>query len=222
MHTQTATAPQDIAAAVKGLLASLQHPAVAPFLEDWPRAYLRREITAADLPVLRWLPDLGRDTAAFGADLVVDLCRTAPSLDWRQTYTAKDLDPAFLDNYGWSELVGAVGPIESARIACGFLVLGPATHYPRHRHAAEELYVPLRGTAAWQQGDAVWREHPPGTPIHHRSEESHAMRTADQPLLALYVWRGANLAQKSRLDADGAPQASALPLALVQSLLMAQ
>ncbi len=203
MRTQSATAIEDIAAAVKELLESLQHPALALFLEDWPRSYSRREISAAGLPVLRWLADLGRDTPAFGADLVHDLCRVAPSLHWRQTYTTKDLDPAFLDNYGWSEIVGAVGPLASERIACGFLILGPSTHYPHHRHAAEELYVPLHGTAAWQQGDAVWRERPPGTPIHHRSEEPHAMRSAGQPLLALYVWRGANLAHKARLDAVG-------------------
>lgn len=211
MRTQTATAVEHIVSRVEEMLESLLHPALASFLEDWPQTYLRREIAAASLPVLRSLPDLGRDITAFGADLVADLCRAAPSLDWRQTYTAKDLDPAFLDNYGWSEIIGAVGPFESERIACGFLILGPSTHYPRHRHAAEELYVPLSGTAAWQQGDGGWRQQPPGTPIHHRSEEPHAVRTTGQPLLALYVWRGSNLAQKARLDADGAPQAFALP-----------
>jgi hypothetical protein len=29
------------------------------------------------------------------------------------------------------------------------------------------------------------------------------MRTGGSPLLALYVWRGANLGQKARLDAAG-------------------
>ena len=211
MRTQIATALEDIAVRIKELLESLQHPALAPFLEDWPLTYLGRQITAADLPVLRWLPDLARDITPFGAELVRDLCRSAPSLNWRQTYTTRDLDRAFLDNYGWSEIVGAAGPIDSGRMACGFLLLGPSTLYPLHRHAAEELYVPIRGMAAWQQGDAVWREQPPGAPIHHRSEEPHAMRTAAQPLLALYVWRGANLAQKARLDAAQASQSLTPP-----------
>ena len=35
----------------------------------------------------------------------------------------------------------------STTIAAGFLLLGPHTHYPRHSHAAEELYIPLAGTA---------------------------------------------------------------------------
>jgi hypothetical protein len=90
------------------------------------------------------------------------------------------------------------GPRYSDRLASGFLLLGPDTLYPRHRHAAEEIYLPLVGAAEWQQGDTVWRRHPAGTVIHHRSEEPHAMRTGAEPLLALYLWRG-NLEQKSRL-----------------------
>jgi histidine ammonia-lyase len=190
----------NIAARVKRLLESLQVPALAPFLADWPRAAVPRVVAISDLPVLRWLPDIAGDTAAFGVDLVAALCRAAPSLAWRQTYTAKDLDAVFLDNYGWSEILGANGPLASERIACGFLILGPSTHYPRHHHEAEEMYLPLSGTAAWQQGDAAWRERPPGTPILHAGNEPHAMRTGASPLLALYLWRSANLAQKARLD----------------------
>ncbi len=199
MGTPIATAELDIAARAGDLLQSLGHPALAPFLADWPQAYRRREVPAPQLPALRWLPTFGGDEAAFGIDLVAAVCRAAPSLAWRQTYTAKDFDSAFLDNYAWSEIVGTVGPFESERLACGFLILGPSTHYPPHRHAAEEIYLPLSGTAAWQQGDGVWRERPPGTPIHHRSDELHAMRTGGAPLLALYVWRGDDLAQKARL-----------------------
>jgi Dimethlysulfonioproprionate lyase len=194
------TTAVNIAARIKQLLQSLQEPALAPFLADWPRTYPRRVVGTPHLPVLRWLPEILDDDAAFGADLVSAVCDAAPTLAWRQTYTAYDLDAAFLDNYAWCEIFGGSGPLTSERIACGFLILGPSTHYPRHRHEAEEIYLPLSGTAAWQQGDAVWRERPPGTPIHHASGEPHAMRTGVRPLLALYLWRSADLAQKARLD----------------------
>jgi len=157
-------------------------------------------VTPCTLPVLRWLPGPAGDPGAFGADLVAAVCHAAPSLAWRQTYTANDLDAAFLDNYGWSEILGGAGPLASKQIACGFLLLGPSTHYPRHRHEAEEIYLPLRGTAAWQQGDAVWRERAPGTVIHHAGDEPHAMRTGADPLLALYLWRSKDLTQKARLE----------------------
>ena len=190
-----------IAARIRKLLESLQEPALAPFLADWPSTSRPRTITASQLPVLRWLPEIARDAAPFGFELVSAMYRAAPSLAWRQTYTAKDLDRAFLDNYGWSEILGGGNcALASERIACGFLILGPSTHYPRHRHEAEEIYLPLSGTAAWQQGDAAWQERTPGTLIHHASEEPHAMRTGSSPLLALYLWRSDNLAQKARLD----------------------
>jgi hypothetical protein len=195
------TAAENVAARIQELLESLQEPALAPILADWPRTSQQRTITASHLPVLRWLPEIARNAAPFGFELVAAMYRAAPSLAWRQTYTAKDLDRAFLDNYGWSEIVGSGnGALASERIACGFLILGPSTHYPRHRHEAEEVYLPLSGTAAWQQGDAVWRERAPGILIHHASDEPHAMRTGGSPLLALYVWRSGNLAQKARLD----------------------
>jgi hypothetical protein len=191
----------NIAARILKLLESLQEPALAPFLADWPPTPRQRAITASHLPVLRWLPEIARDAAPFGVELVAAMYRVAPSLAWRQTYTAKDLDRAFLDNYGWSEILGSGnGPLASERIACGFLILGPSTHYPRHRHEAEEIYLPLSGTAAWQRGDALWQERAPGALIHHASEEPHAMRTGGSPLLALYLWRSDNLAQKARLD----------------------
>lgn len=194
------TTAATVAERSKQLLESLRQPALAPFLTDWPSAPRQRALEAAALPVLRWLPDIAADGAAFGMDLVAAVCGAAASLAWRQTYTARDLDAGFLDNYGWCEILGASGPLASERLACGFLLLGPGTHYPRHRHEAEEIYLPLSGIAAWQQGDAIWRERPPGTPIHHAGEEPHSMRTGASPLLALYLWRSDNLAQKARLD----------------------
>jgi Dimethlysulfonioproprionate lyase len=194
------TMPEDIAARIKQMLESMQEPVLAPFLADWPATDRHRSVVASDLPVLRWFPEFAGDAGAFGMDLVAAVHRAAPSLAWRQTYTANDVGGAFLDNYAWSEIFGGHGPLVSTRIACGFLILGPSTHYPRHRHEAEEMYLPLSGTAAWQQGDAAWRDRPPGTLIHHASDEPHAMRTGGNPLLALYLWRSANLEQKALLD----------------------
>ena len=84
-------------------------------------------------------------------------------------------------------------------MTCGFLLLGPRTHYPRHAHRAEEIYVPLAGSAGWLQGDGQWRSHPPGAVIHHAPEEAHAMQTDAEPLAALYLWYGQGLGEKARL-----------------------
>jgi hypothetical protein len=186
--------------AAKAFLASLQDPLLEPFLADWPVAAQRRTVQPSSLPVLTWLPKVNGDAPPESSPLVTELSRAAPHMAWRQTYHLPDVDAEFLRNYGWTEIVGLQGEFPSTRIACGFLLLGPATRYPRHRHEAEEIYVPLAGTASWQQGDGIWRDKAPGTVVHHASDEPHAMRTDQQPLLAIYLWRSANLNQKARLD----------------------
>jgi hypothetical protein len=85
-------------------------------------------------------------------------------------------------------------------MACGFLFLGPQIEYPRHRHEAEEVYVPLTGHSLWKQGNQDWDYRATGLSIYHASWVPHAMRTETVPLLALYLWRGGNLAQKSRIE----------------------
>jgi len=196
--------PASLIAPTYALLASLKAPALAPFLSEWPAATAtatlpsdRRVVVPATLPVLRYLPDLKSHAPAFSHNLVNNIARAAPSMAWRRTYTEADVGAAFLQNYGWSEIVGTSGPLPSEQVACGFLILGPRIHYRRHQHEAEEIYIPLVGTASWQQGDGGWGECAPGTVIHHDRNEPHAMRTGSRPLLALYLWRSADLRQKA-------------------------
>jgi hypothetical protein len=201
----TGEADGELLALIHRLLKAFAAPTLAPYLADWPTSQdAHRSAPSADvpsaLPVLRWLPQIGASTHHVGCELVSALCRAAPWLAWHQTYTANDLGTTFMQNYGWTEILGPRGGATHGKIACGLLLLGPHTLYPPHRHEAEEIYVPLSGTAEWQQGDAIWRPCAPGTLIHHCSEEPHAMRTGTEPLLALYLWRSANLVQRARLD----------------------
>jgi mannose-6-phosphate isomerase-like protein (cupin superfamily) len=134
------------------------------------------------------------------APLVALLAASAERLRWAQTYTRDDFEPRFLDRYGWSELIGLRGPVASDRIAVGFLLLGPDVEYPPHHHAAEEVYYPLAGRALWQRGDERFVVRAPGECIHHAPRTPHAMKTGSEPLLALYAWRGGDLAEKSTLS----------------------
>ena len=194
------TLDAQFAAQLREILEPLRSPRISPFLEDWPSRPENRAVAAASLPVLRWLPQVAGDADAAHPQLIDALCRAAGSLAWRQTYGADELDATFLDNYGWTEIIGAAGPLACAELACGFLLLGPNTRYPRHTHPAEELYLPLSGAAHWQQGDGIWRIRPVGIPILHSADEPHAMQTTSEPLLALYLWRGEKLDQKARLS----------------------
>lgn len=169
----------------------------APFLAAWPEGAERRVIAAQDLPVVAHLAGM----AAPGptAPVLDALQRAAPGLAWRQTYGTADFGADFLQGYGWSEFIGLRGPIPSTRLACGVLLLGPGITYPLHRHQAEELYLPISGTAFWRKGAGPETPVPPGRPIHHPAWMPHATRTGAEPLAALYLWQGGNLAAKSEI-----------------------
>ncbi len=85
-------------------------------------------------------------------------------------------------------------------LACGFLFLGLQIEYPRHRHEAEEVYVPLTELTLWQRSNHDWAYRAAGLPIYHAPWMPHAMRTETVPLVALYLWRGGNLVQKSIIE----------------------
>ena len=191
--------PTELVDLTRSLLQSLDSRLVDGFVALWPEGTVSRTAESTQLPVLRWLEPVGRQAPAFSASLIEALRRAAPALHWAQTYRASEAEAHFLRNYGWTELFGKIGPGVSRRLACGFLLLGPAVLYPRHVHEAEELYIPLSGVADWEQGDEVWREQIPGAVIHHEPREPHAIRTRAQPLLALYLWRGTDLGQKAKL-----------------------
>jgi len=108
--------------------------------------------------------------AAAGA-----LVAAAPTLAWRRSYSPAAVGAQFYENYGWTEFAGLTGPIPSKHLACGVLLLGPQVTYPPHRHEAEEIYVPLAGTAKWRHGNESWRERPPGNVIHHARHESRSI-----------------------------------------------
>ncbi|TPI26658.1 transcriptional regulator [Mesorhizobium sp. B3-1-9] len=124
-------------------------------------------------------------------------------LRWGQTYTAADFGQGFVDNYGWLEVFGMRGHFVNDAVAAGLLILGPDIVYPDHHHIAEEIYVPLTGGTEWRMGEGGFHTRDAGEVIHHASNVSHAMRTGKEPLMALYLWRGGPLAQKSTIGSGG-------------------
>ena len=124
-------------------------------------------------------------------------------LRWGQTYTAADFGQAFIDNYGWLEVFGTRGHFVNEEVAAGVLILGPGIAYPDHHHIAEEIYIPLTGGTEWRMGEGGFHAREAGEVVHHASNVNHAMRTGREPLMALYIWRGGPLAQKSTIGGAG-------------------
>lgn len=182
-------------------LKNIDDSCLYPFLANWPsKPFKTRMVSRHLLPVLSYLPEIDVDENDKAEEAVKTLKACAECLHWGQTYTAEDFGTTFLKKYGWTELIGLRGPIASKDIACGFLLLGPNIEYPKHSHEAEEVYVPLNSQTLWMQGKGDWTSRQSGVPIYHRPRLAHGMRTGSTPLLALYLWHGGNLAQKSNIE----------------------
>lgn len=162
---------------------------------DW--AMSSRPLAPHALPCLRHLVRAADMAPGFARPLARLLVDRRKSLCWGQTYTEADFGKAFIDNYGWLEVFGTRGHFVNDTVAGGILILGPDLVYPDHHHVAEEIYITLTGGAEWRMGAGAFRVSEAGEVVHHASNVSHAMRTGGDPLLALYLWRGGPLAQKS-------------------------
>jgi mannose-6-phosphate isomerase-like protein (cupin superfamily) len=197
------TAPERLLQAFRRYFAAHAEPVPSRFLEGVGEPLQARELVPHPLACLTHLDRLAASAPPESRGLARLLTDRRDQLVWGQTYTAADFGQHFIDNYGWLELIGTRGHFESDEIAAGFLILGPDVHYPDHHHVAEEIYVPLAGEAEWRKGDGPFLRRRPGEVIHHPSNVSHAMRTVSEPLLALYLWRGGPLAQRSVIAPAG-------------------
>lgn len=159
-------------------------------LRSWEEK--RIELPPTDMPVLRFMKELERNTSPSTDRITKLIVKYNGLLHWRQTYTKSDkVEPEFLERYGFAAIISPSGPFVSNTIRAGFLMLGPQAFYPEHAHLAEEIYVVLSGTGAWTQGDEGEALRAPGSIFLHPSNVWHSLRTFDEPVLALYLWRGA-------------------------------
>ena len=149
--------------------------------DDWQVSQERPALTS--LPFALATPDCHR--AARKIEMLAD------KLAWAEA--SCDMPSSFSGNYCFVTIVGPEGMIADERFRFGVYLQMPETFYPAHRHAAEELYFPLSGTALWQKDDAEFEPVASGTLIHHTPCQSHATRTHNVPVLALWSWTG-NLA----------------------------
>lgn len=183
--------------AFRSYLAEMSDRVPPSFMAGIDDPMAERALTPKRLPCLDHLDRILGMAPEPGKALVGMLAQDKDRLNWGQTYTAADFGRTFIDNYGWLEVFGTRGHFVHDEIAAGFLILGPHVHYPDHHHIAEEIYIPLTGGTEWRKGGGDFVRRVAGEVIHHPSNINHAMRTRDEPLLAIYLWRGGPLAQRS-------------------------
>ena len=196
---QVATVFDELLSGFRSFLTGFGREPVRGFLSEIDWNMPARKLEPHGLPCLAHLDRAERIAGEQAKPLARLLAARRGDFRWGQTYTSADFGKKFIDNYGWLEVFGTRGHFDNRTVAGGFLILGPGIEYPDHHHVAEEIYIPLTGGADWRMGDGPFRRRDAGEIIHHASNVNHAMQTGEEPLLALYLWRGGPLAARSTI-----------------------
>lgn len=121
--------------------------------------------------------------------LVQQILHCTNALAWRMPGFGR-LSEDISARMGVVEFAGPDGMVAHQSIRFGLLLQGAGVAYPPHRHAAEELYLVLAGTADWSVEQCEPVSHGPGAFIWHKPWQTHAMQTSSTPMLALWGWTG--------------------------------
>jgi len=90
----------------------------------------------------------------------------------------------------YSQIVGPEAPIRHQGFRVGFFLLPRHTHYAKHVHVAEEIYVLIAGSGSWSLGDAHFQQYNEGELVDVASMLPHALQTEESAVLTLYTWTG--------------------------------
>ncbi len=132
---------------------------------------------------------LERATAQIPVDheLGPQVALIAPQAPWHEA--SRGVPEFFPGGYGAAYLVNEVSAPIDDPIRLGLLLQQDHIAYPGHAHDAEEFYFILSGQARWRIDDGEFDISAVDL-IHHPPAAIHAMETAKEPLLAVWVWRG--------------------------------
>ena len=169
---------------------------VRQWLDDFDWNLSERNIRPNPMPGVKHLDGIEENVGKGEKRLVSALIEYACRGHWLRSYTADDFGQDFVDNYAHLEIIGTRGHFASNELAGGFVIFGPGLQYPDHWHVAEEIYFPLTNGTLWSRDEGAFETRASGEFIFHESNMPHAMTMQDKPLLALWLWRGGDLAQK--------------------------
>jgi quercetin dioxygenase-like cupin family protein len=177
-HAGRAEAP--MSAAAERIFTALQSPSALPAPPGTAR-----------LPVCHHL-----DTALHHARhqpgpisaLADAFAQIEPRLNWKVRPGAATHGEHFLNNHANATIAGAEGLEIRSDVWIGVSLLAPHTRYPDHHHPPEEIYIVL-SRGEWRQQSDPWHEPGIGGLVYNPPNIVHAMRSAEQPLLALwFLW----------------------------------
>lgn len=168
-------------------------PELGAFVGDSFEGLSYTRPTPRALAVTERLPALMAAAGPQTAELTFAVLAAAPHLAWSHSYSADEVGADYLARSGWFNLVSPEGPYATPalRVSIGYWDQGLT--YPRHRHAPEEIYCVLAGSARFDSENQASVEAGPGTLVRHEPNQWHAIEMHAAPLLAIAFWKGRDL-----------------------------
>ncbi len=196
-------ADEALLSAIQAFVAASPDPEMVRFkdgIADWGEAW--QEAPPVNLPAAKTLASTLGSTSSLTRPLAEAFETHKDSRKWEQSYSKADkaVGDDMLAGYGFAEVIGKHGPFVSSRVRSGIGVWGPGIDYPSHRHAAEEIYVILGGSAEFRMDTELDQDvfvRRAGGSAYVRSMRPHAFRTLDEPLCVFYIWQAGDLREKS-------------------------
>ncbi len=151
--------------------------------------YVARDVARRELPACAHLP-LALENAAKGPEQVAALADALatlePHLAWWQR--AGTYDEPFNSGHANSYVVGPTGLEQHSNVVIGLSLVAPHVDYPEHNHPPEEVYA-VMSEGDWYHEHMGWYTPGAGAMVHHEPWVRHAMRSHEQPLLAIWcLW----------------------------------
>ena len=190
----------ELLGAVRDFALRHSHPDIARFadaIRDWGDEWLA--IDAEYLPAAEFLTPARKKASGANRELLETLERHRHDLRWEQSYRRQDglVPDAMLDGYAFAEIIGTHGPFLSERVRAGIGIWGSAIEYPRHHHAAEEIYAIVCGTARFSIGDSTPVTRRTGDVVYVACEIPHGFCTTQDILVVYCLWQAGDLRQTS-------------------------
>lgn len=148
-----------------------------------PQSPHQPEILPAQQYLARALDNAG------GANDVAEVAdafrRLAPRLAWYRRKNAAEAGRVFMDGHANASIIGEAGLERRSDLHIGASLMAPHIQYVDHHHPPAEIYL-VMSPGAWRQEERPWHEPGIGGIVYNRPDIVHAMKSAEQPLFA--VW----------------------------------
>ncbi len=113
----------------------------------------------------------------------------SPFAHWRETYKDTDIGKDFMERFGCYCLIGPNAPFFSLKMHAFVVYMPPHLFYPWHNHPGEEMYLTIAGEAEFMKVGEENEVLKAGGVSEHKSNQPHAMRTQNRPVMAYVIWR---------------------------------